>query len=108
LKEKTMRFSTASFLTLLVILFASPLQAGQVSILGSFSPHVKSFKELRESRVTKQQYDFSCGSAALATLLTYTYGEPISETAVFEAMFKVGDQANIRKVGFSLLICKNI
>jgi uncharacterized protein len=64
---------------------------------------VASFKELRMSRVVKQNYDFSCGSAALATLLTYTYNKPTTEEQAFERMYAVGDQAHIQKVGFSLL-----
>jgi len=64
---------------------------------------VHSMKELRFRSTTRQQYDFSCGSAALATLLTYHYGYPISETVAFQAMWERGDQAKIRREGFSLL-----
>ena len=53
--------------------------------------------------VTRQQYDFSCGSAAVATLLTYHYGRPVTEQAVFDQMFRDGDHAKIRAQGFSLL-----
>jgi predicted double-glycine peptidase len=56
--------------------------------------------------VVRQQYDFSCGSAALATLLHYHYGLPRSETEVFTGMWREGDQAQIRRVGFSLLDMK--
>ena len=62
-----------------------------------------SLKELRFLSTTRQQYDFSCGSAALATLLTHHYGYPISETTAFQAMWEHGDQAKIRREGFSLL-----
>jgi predicted double-glycine peptidase len=64
---------------------------------------VHSMKELRFRSTTHQQYDFSCGSAALATLLTYHYGYPVSETTAFQAMWEHGDQAKIRREGFSLL-----
>jgi predicted double-glycine peptidase len=64
---------------------------------------VKSMKELRFSSTTRQQYDFSCGSAALATLLTYHYHYPTSETTAFQAMWDAGDQTKIRREGFSLL-----
>ncbi len=56
--------------------------------------------------VVRQQYDFSCGSAALATLLHYHYGLPRSETEVFTGMWREGDKAQIRRVGFSLLDMK--
>lgn len=68
-----------------------------------FNVPVHSMKELRFRSTTRQQYDFSCGSAALATLLTYHYGYPISETVAFQAMWERGDQAKIRREGFSLL-----
>lgn len=64
---------------------------------------------LREGRLAGtllQQYDFSCGSAALATLLTHHYGMPVKESAVFEHMYKHGNQARIRTEGFSLLDMK--
>ncbi|MFL6675703.1 MAG: C39 family peptidase [Massilia sp.] len=64
---------------------------------------VASMKEMRFQTTLRQQYDFSCGSAALATLLTHHYDYPVSEEQVFAQMFLRGDQARIRKEGFSLL-----
>ena len=51
----------------------------------------------------RQQFDFSCGSAATATLLTYQYGHRVTEADVFNKMYASGDKAKIRKEGFSLL-----
>jgi len=62
-----------------------------------------SLKEIRFRSTLRQQYDFSCGSAALATLLTYHYQHPVTERAVFDSMYLHGDQQKIRKQGFSLL-----
>ena len=56
--------------------------------------------------VVRQQYDFSCGSAALATLLRYHYDDPQTEQTVFLGMFRDGDRAQIRRLGFSLLDMK--
>jgi predicted double-glycine peptidase len=64
-------------------------------------------KEQRFQKTIHQQYDFSCGSAALATLLTHHYNFPVSEQEVFREMFTRGDQAKIKKEGFSLLDIKN-
>lgn len=64
---------------------------------------VASISELRFQTTLRQQYDFSCGSAALATLLTHHYNYRVTEQQVFEQMFERGDQAKIRKEGFSLL-----
>lgn len=73
---------------------------------GSFSVPVMSLKEKRWTNVVRQQYDFSCGSAAVATLLTYHYETPIAEARVFEEMFVRGDQPKIRAEGFSMLDIK--
>lgn len=60
----------------------------------------------RFETVIRQQYDFSCGSAALATLLRFHYGEPQTEQTAFLGMFREGDQQQIRRLGFSLLDMK--
>lgn len=73
---------------------------------GSFSLPVMSLKEKRWTNVVRQQYDFSCGSAAVATLLTYHYEMPIMEARVFEEMFGRGDQPKIQAEGFSMLDMK--
>jgi hypothetical protein len=72
--------------------------------------HLHTLRELKLLRAFRrtwhQQYDFSCGSAALATLLTFQYDRPTDETSVFKTMYAVGDQAQIRAKGFSLLDMK--
>ena len=68
-----------------------------------FEVPASNLRQLRFGATLRQQYDFSCGSAALATLLTYHYGHPVSEQRVFEHMYLHGDQARIRKEGFSML-----
>ncbi|MDR3455714.1 MAG: C39 family peptidase [Rhodoferax sp.] len=74
---------------------------------GDYSMPVTSIKQARQVSTLLQQYDFSCGSAALATLLTYQYGYPVTERAVFDEMYAHGDQAKIQREGFSLLDMKN-
>src|SRR5690606_23654254 len=49
---------------------------------------------------------FSCGSAALATLLRFHYGYDVGEELAFRGMWLRGDRDQIRKVGFSLLDMK--
>ncbi|MDM0031033.1 C39 family peptidase [Variovorax sp. J22P271] len=65
-----------------------------------------SLKASRTGRTLIQKYDFSCGSAAVATLLTHHYGFPVTEQTVFQQMYEHGDQAKIRTEGFSLLDMK--
>jgi predicted double-glycine peptidase len=68
---------------------------------------VTSHKEALFATTIRQQYDFSCGSAALATLLTYHYATDVSEQEVFSWMYEKGDKEKIRREGFSLLDMKN-
>jgi predicted double-glycine peptidase len=74
---------------------------------GNYRVKVMSWWEIPFRTVVRQQYDFSCGSAALATLLTHHYDMPTPERTTFARMWKAGDQAAIRKVGFSMLDMKN-
>jgi len=67
---------------------------------------VTSIRQARLAGTLLQQYDFSCGSAAIATLLTHHYGYAVNEQSVFEEMYATGDQRKIRTEGFSLLDMK--
>lgn len=73
---------------------------------GTYAFHLTSLKEARFKNTIRQKYDFSCGSAAVATLLTYQYGYPVSEQVAFEQMYAHGDRRKISKEGFSLLDIK--
>jgi predicted double-glycine peptidase len=73
---------------------------------GSYALPVDSMKQLRFATVVRQQQDWSCGSAAVATLLSYHYNHPVSESEALEAMYARGNQARIRREGFSLLDMK--
>ena len=88
---------------------AGVVHAGQVPIVGgvgSFNVNVASRVEASWQTVIRQQYDYSCGSAALATLLTYHYDTQVSEQDVFRAMYSVGNQEKIQAEGFSMLDLK--
>lgn len=65
-----------------------------------------SLKALRDRNVVKQRYDFSCGAAALATILSYGFGEPVTEVQLLEDLFdsvSEEEKEGVRKEGFSLL-----
>jgi hypothetical protein len=102
---------TAFILAATALLLSPPAMAGVIVIPGAtggdFSFKITSLKEARFKETIRQRYDFSCGSAALATLLTYHYRDPVDETEAFKAMYDAGDQKKIRKDGFSLLDIKN-
>jgi predicted double-glycine peptidase len=73
---------------------------------GVLTKQVKSLKEMRLRNMVPQSRDYSCGAAALATLMQYFYGLPTTEMDAIGGMFKYGDQDEIKKVGFSLLDMK--
>ena len=70
---------------------------------GSYSVSVTSWRDIPFRTVVRQQYDYSCGSAAVATMLRFHYGVSVNEGEVFQSMYERGDQARIRAVGFSML-----
>ncbi|TCP08455.1 hypothetical protein EV683_13511 [Crenobacter luteus] len=80
--------------------------AGTVAVItglnSSYNVTMTTFKERAFKNTIRQKYDFSCGAAALATLLTHHYEYPIKEETIFEAMFREGDQEKIKKYGFSM------
>ncbi len=51
--------------------------------------YVKNARQLRNENVVMQQRDFSCGAAALATVLNYYWGENVSETALLVIIAKL-------------------
>ena len=101
---------TIALLLVGLLVAMSGARAGMVDIpgagSGSYNFKTMSMKERQFRYTVRQQYDFSCGSAAVATLLTHHYGEPTREETVYSAMWETGDQAKIRKEGFSMLDMK--
>lgn len=66
-----------------------------------------SWKERKFIGMVRQQTDFSCGAAALATIFNYAYGKRTSEQQILVNMLKIADPDLIREKGFSLLDMKN-
>lgn len=68
---------------------------------------VTSLRELRARHVVFQEYDFSCGAATIATLLTYYFGEPATEREIIEGIAQRADmQKVLQRRAFSLLDMK--
>lgn len=55
---------------------------------------VKNWKALRDRQVVKQDQDYSCGAASLATLLNGFYGQKLTEEDLLKAMDKGNAQAS--------------
>lgn len=64
---------------------------------------VKSWKSLRDARIVKQDKDFSCGSASLATLLNEFYGQSVTEEQLLKAMDKGDLRASFEDMQRALL-----
>jgi uncharacterized protein len=79
----------------------SPLEAriGGSTATVDIAPLVR----LRFGATVPQSRDFSCGAAAVATLLTFHFESRTTEQEVFEFMWNAGDREQIRARGFSLL-----
>ena len=91
---------------------------GIISNTDYYLPHVltpidlrlsmQTAEELDQFRIVRQKYDYSCGSAALATLLKYLLAEDFQETHIIHGLLKYGDkQKIIERRAFSLLDMKN-
>ena len=79
---------------------------GGVNAAGGFNVPIRSMQELKYLETVRQRFDFSCGSAAVATLLSHHYQRETREAEVFLSMWEEGDKVRIRKDGFSLLDMK--
>lgn len=68
---------------------------------------VKPASVFKDENIVKQQFDYSCGSAALATLLNYYLGEELTEQQVIRGLMEYGD-ANLisQRRAFSLMDMK--
>lgn len=67
--------------------------------------HVTSMRDLRDAGVVRQGYDYSCGSAALATLFTFGLGDPVQEERILRDIIlplSVEQRAELQKRGLSL------
>ncbi len=95
---------------LIMLAVATAASASTIEVPGAqgtlYRLQLTSLKEARFKQTIRQQYDFSCGSAAVATLLTFQYGVPVAEKDAFAQMYANGDQAKINREGFSLLDIK--
>jgi hypothetical protein len=67
---------------------------------------VTTFSAMRNGGVVIQQYDYSCGAAAFATLLRYGFNDPVEEDKLLDRVFADATEAEerlIKNKGLSLL-----
>jgi uncharacterized protein len=102
---------TLGFLVLIASAVGQTAANAQVQFIpeaagANYTVSVKTWWEIPFRSIVRQRYDFSCGSAAVATLLTYHYGLATPEEAPFAAMWNKGNQAVIKTAGFSMFDMK--
>lgn len=86
---------------------AADIRFGNVQPSGEvYRAKVTSLREARFTGIVPQATDFSCGAAALATLLKYAYDIEVDEWTVMAGMLAKADPGKVEKQGFSLLDIK--
>lgn len=89
---------------------ASAVDMGIGGILpggGLIRKNVLSIKEQRYVNLIRQNTDFSCGAASLATLLKYAYQMDVDEEDILHGLMAVSNPEVARAQGFSMLNFKN-
>ena len=72
---------------------------------------LRSMKDLRDQDLVKQRFDYSCGAAALATILRYGFGDVVTEREILKDLFDLlseDEEGLRRKEGFSLLDLQHV
>lgn len=88
--------NSARLIWLIPMVLSLVCQAEDAVIISTHSANgvlrVQSWKTLRDARIVKQDLDYSCSAASLATLLNEFYGQSVTE----EALLKVMDKGDLR------------
>lgn len=72
-----------------------------------YTGNVVSMREARYLNMVRQHTDYSCGAAALATILRYAYHLDVNENMVIQGMLGVADPTLVKQRGFSMLDIKH-
>ncbi len=95
MKSKTFTIYSCFLLTSIIILISCSAFAYAESFIdlkslkGTVS--ISTWKSIRDGKIEKQDEDFSCGSAATATILKSFYGLDVNEKDILDEVVKVGD-----------------
>jgi predicted double-glycine peptidase len=103
------------FLALLLVLSVAPLAFPVYAATVPFAvlpggaltyKPIVSMRERRFLNLVEQKTDFSCGAAAMASILNEAYGLNLNEEAVIQGMLAEADSELVRSQGFSMLDMK--
>lgn len=106
-----MRIAALAVLLGLTGLASAPSQAASMAIAALpggtlVYKQVQSVRERKFVDLVEQKTDFSCGAAALATVLRQSYWLDVDENQVIEGMLANADHDLVRTQGFSMLDMK--
>ena len=121
LREVTMSYQRQARYFLTALLFTATAVNAQTTdpatpniMIGNVVPglttterKIRSMRELRYEGLTRQEQDFTCGAAALATVLQNVFGRKITEHEIIEDMLRNTDAKTVKERGFSLLDMKS-
>ena len=88
------------------LLHAGPMPMAVLPGGGLVFKQIESMRERRFSNLVEQRTDFSCGAAAVATILRQAYRFDVDEEQVITGMLAGADHDLVRTQGFSMLDMK--
>ncbi|WP_025127412.1 C39 family peptidase [Pseudomonas sp. PH1b] len=96
---------------ILLLSLCGTVHAAQMAVAGLpggglIFKQVQSVRERKFSDIVEQKTDFSCGAAALATILRQAYWLDVNEEQVIKGMLMNSDQKLVQTQGFSMLDMK--
>jgi uncharacterized protein len=107
-----MKLLTLAAFVSLVVPLAAPAAAD--GVIGGFIPgtglvrvRVTPFTDFKFENIVRQHVDYSCGAAAIATILRYAYSIDATEDNVIRGMLAVSNADEVRRRGFSMLDMKH-
>ena len=84
-----------------------PLCFWALIVQADTTKNFRSLKEIRERGVVMQRWESSCAAAAVATVLTYGFSDPVSERFAAALMLEKTSPEKVKMLGgFSLLDLK--
>ena len=102
-------FLSLAVSSLLITGAASPVMATTINVGGlRLHKKVSTMLEVKHQNISRQSRDYTCGAAALSTLLNYYLDDPVSEEEIIHELHKhVPREKAIERGGFTLLDLKN-
>ncbi|WP_127217960.1 C39 family peptidase [Neisseria meningitidis] len=86
--EQKRRFAASLLLAAVLPLCAHSFPFAEENPIAYGKVKIQSWKERRDFNIVKQDLDFSCGAASVATLLNNFYGQTLTEEEVLEKLDK--------------------